>query len=192
MSKYWRTRILSILLLILVGLLPMHVLAAASWHTVSAETFSLLWKDLTYTQLQVDPQQALPLSGDILTPDYAKQIIIEYKVGVSAARFRKMTQTALTDAYSAEELAGATADIAHFCDWYKSVEKGGQYRLTWRPELGLRLYFNDEYLGEIRDPNAAALILSVWLGRAAVSESQRDIMLAAWRQSLMAPQGENL
>tara|TARA_R110001583_G_scaffold461_2_gene4291 strand:- start:426 stop:989 length:564 start_codon:yes stop_codon:yes gene_type:complete len=182
MNKNRKAYLFSILLLMFAGLISAPVMAVENWRTVSAETFSLLWKDLTYTRLQVDPQQALPASGDILAPDYAKQIIIEYKVGVSAERFRSMTDKALTGAYSPAELAPAKADIALFSSWYKSVEKGQQYRLAWLPERGLQLYLNEEHLGAIQDPNAAALILSVWLGRAAVSESQRDTMLAAWRR----------
>ncbi|MDF1692588.1 MAG: chalcone isomerase family protein [Zhongshania sp.] len=181
MIKHWRIRLLSISLLLQPVILPSQLLAADNWRTVSAETFSLLWKDLTYTRLQVDPVQALPVDGDILEPSYAKQIIIKYKIGVSAERFRGMTNKALANSYSAEELSAAAADIARFCSWYKSVEKGDQYHLAWRPEQGLQLSLNQELLGVIRDPNSAALILSVWLGRAAVSESQRDSMLAAWR-----------
>lgn len=124
MNKNRKAYLLSIPLMLFAGLVSTPLMAAENWRTVSAETFSLLWKDLTYTRLQVDPQQALPTSGDILTPDYAKQIIIEYKVGVSAERFRSMTDKALTGAYSAAELAPAKADIALFSSWYKSVEKG--------------------------------------------------------------------
>lgn len=158
---------------------------AADWRTVSSETYTLLWKDLTYTQLKVDPKQTLPESGDILDPAYAKQILIEYKVGVSAERFRKMTNKALADAFSAEELAGAAEDIARFCTWYIDVEKGDRYQLTWLPKKGLTLAMNDAELGTISSSESAALILSVWLGRAAVSEDQRDTMLAAWQKALV-------
>jgi hypothetical protein len=151
------------------------------WRTVSSETYTLLWKDLTFTQLQVDPGQAQPKNADILAPAYAKQIIIEYKVGVSADRFKKMTNKALEGAFSQVELAPVADDIARFSNWYLAVEKGDRYRLTWLPSSGLGLYLNDKPLGVITAPESAALILSVWLGRAAVSEEQRDNMLAAWR-----------
>jgi hypothetical protein len=173
-----------VLLLTLFGIASSGLLAASTWETVSSEHFSLLWKKITYTQLQVDPRQALPEAGDILAPDYAKQIIIEYKIGVSAERFRTMTEKALAGAYSEAELRPAAGDIARFSSWYQDVEKGDQYRLAWRPEQGLQLHLNEAYLGTIHNPNSAALILSVWLGPAAVSESQRDTMLMAWRQVL--------
>lgn len=172
--------------LLLYAVMSGPLMAQENWRTVSAETFSLLWKDLTFTRLQVDPRQALPSGGDILKPDYAKQIIIEYKVGVSAERFRNMTEKALASTYTEAELAPAAADIAEFSSWYKSVERGDRYRLSWQPDIGLQLYLNDAYLGVIQDPHSAALILSVWLGKAAVSESQRDTMLAAWRSAIAA------
>ena len=95
-----------------------------------------------------------------------------------------MTNKALDDAFSAEELAAAAEDIARFCTWYIAVEKGDSYQLTWLPKEGLTLTMNDTDLGTINSSESAALILSVWLGRAAVSEDQRDTMLAAWRKAL--------
>lgn len=172
--------------LLLILMLTVHSAAfAVDWRTVSSETYTLLWKDLTFTQLQVDPVQARPENADILDPAYAKQIIIEYKVGVSADRFKKMTNKALEGAFSETELAPAAADIARFSSWYLAVEKGDRYRLTWLPGSGLGLYLNDKPLGVITAPESAALILSVWLGRAAVSEEQRDTMLAAWRATFL-------
>lgn len=170
-------------LLLIASLHATVLVAEESWQTVSKESFSLLWKEITETRLQVDRQQAWPVSGNILTPDYAKQIIIEYKVGVSAERFQSLTMKALTEAFTETELRTAMDDIVLFCTWYQDISKGDQYRLSWRPNTGLTLYLNEDPLGVIRDSESAMLILSVWLGRAAVSESQRDTMLAAWQKS---------
>jgi hypothetical protein len=175
----WLRSLLVMILLVLSG-----AASATDWRTVSSETYTLLWKDLTFTQLQVDPEQALPENADILDPRYAKQVIIEYKVGVSAERFQKMTHKALDGAFSEKELAPVSEDIARFSSWYLPVEKGDHYRLSWVPKSGLGLYLNDKPLGTIESPESAAIILSVWLGRAAVSEDQRDTMLAAWRKAL--------
>ncbi|MBW2940950.1 chalcone isomerase family protein [Zhongshania aquimaris] len=182
-GRVWRRTWLNSLMM--AGVIFMQSVAQATeWQTVSSETYTLLWKDLTFTRLQVDPQQALPENGDILNPSYAKQIIIEYKVGVSAERFQKMTNKALEGAFSEQELAPAAADIARFCSWYLAVEKGDHYQLTWVPDEGLGLALNGRQLGIVSSPESAAIILSVWLGRAAVSEEQRDTMLAAWREAL--------
>ena len=77
-------------------------------------------------------------------------------------------------------------DITRFNSWYLGVEKGDRYQLRWQTDVGLQLQHNDTVLGTLQDPEAAKLILSVWLGPAAVSESQRDRFLDAWQQELAA------
>lgn len=176
----WSIRILLGALLLAPGL------ARAGWQTAAAAEYSLLWKQLTYTELQVDPAQRPPPAMDILNPAYAKRIVIQYGVGVSAQRFREMTKASLDDAFGEQALAPHAADIERFCSWFKPVKKGDRYSLDWRPQRGLELSLNDQSLGQIGDPAAAAIILSVWLGKAAISESQRDQMLAQWRQHLQA------
>lgn len=156
---------------------------AQGWETVAADTYKLLWKEITYTQLQVDPAQPLPATGEILDPAYAKQIVIRYGLAVSAQRFRSLTQDSLEGAFSEQELAPYRGAIGEFNNWYLDVEKGDQYRLSWLPGEGLSLFYNERRLGTLQDPGAAQIILSVWLGRAAVSEDQRDAFLARWRQS---------
>ncbi len=157
---------------------------AADWQTVAADRYKLLWKELTYTELQIDPRQSAPASGDILDPAYGKQIVIEYGLAVSAERFRKLTLDCLADNYSDAELAAHRSAIGQFNSWYLGVEKGDRYRLSWQPEQGLSLYHNQRHLGTLNEPEAAAIILSVWLGRAAVSESQRDYFLGEWRRAV--------
>ena len=110
---------------------------AMNWQTVAADTYKLLWKEITYTELQVDGEQAMPAEGDILTPSYAKQIIIRYGLSVSAERFRKLTDDSLADGYSEEELAPHRRAIDTFNSWYLGVEKGDKYRLSWQPDVGV-------------------------------------------------------
>ena len=173
-------------LLALILTLLSTTLHATPWETVAADRYKLLWKELTYTQLQVDPRQSAPTNNDILSPGYSKQIIIEYAISVSAERFRDLTQDQLEEAYDDEQLAPYREDIARFNNWYLGVEKGDRYQLRWQAGVGLQLQHNDTLLGTLQDPEAAKLILSVWLGQAAVSESQRDRFLAAWQQQLAA------
>lgn len=176
----WRGKVAMAILLTLPGL------ARAEWQTAAAAEYKLLWQRLTYTELQVDPKQAAPAAGDILDPDYAKRIVIEYGVGVSAERFRDMTRESLEDAFSAEALAPFDQDIQQFCDLFKPVEKGDRYSLDWQMDSGLALSLNGEVLGRVDNPQAAQIILSVWLGKAAISESQRDEMLTQWQEFMNA------
>lgn len=165
-------------------LLMLSTAASAEWRTVGSDEFKLLWKTLVHTELQVNPEQPLPDSGDILDRGYDKRIIIRYHVGVSAERFRDMTLDALRDNISPERLAPHWAEIEEFASWYLPVSKGDHYQLSWQQGEGLSLVHNTQLLGRIAQPEAAALILSVWLGEAAVSEAQREAFLQAWRQSL--------
>lgn len=155
---------------------------ASQWQVAAEETYKLLWKPLTHTRLEVNPQQPLPADGNILDPEYAKRITITYEVSVSAERFAKMTLEALEDNFADDELAPHRAQIEQFCSWFLPVEKGDRYSLDWRPQAGLTLAHNGSALGTLEDPAASAVVLSVWLGRAAVSESQRDDMLQQWRK----------
>ncbi|GAB3383720.1 chalcone isomerase family protein [Spongiibacter taiwanensis] len=176
----WRVSVATLILL------AVPCLVQAEWQTAAAAEYKLLWKRLTYTELQVDAAQSPPASWDILDPHYAKRLVIEYGVGVSAERFRDMTRDSLEEAFSAQMLAPFDEEIDRFCGLFKPVEKGDQYSLDWQMDTGLGLALNGEPLGRVQDPMAAQIILSVWLGKAAISESQRDDMLAQWRQFLRA------
>jgi hypothetical protein len=157
---------------------------AALWERVSGESYKILWKSLTFTELKIDPRQSMPAGGDILDPQYSKNIVIHYHLGVAAEHFRRLTLESLNSAYTEEELAAAKADIERFCSWYEDVNRGDSYSLSWRRDEGLLLSLNTRQLGNIIDPDAAALILSVWLGEAAVSGKQRDAILASWREGV--------
>ena len=70
-----------------------------------------------------------------------------------------------------------------FCDWLQAVESGDRYAVYWLPDSGLTLALNGVTQGSLNDPAGAALVLSIWLGKAAISEGQRDELLAQWRQA---------
>lgn len=179
LRQYWR--LITFVCLLAAAVPPVH---AANWQTIAADSYKLLWKEITYTQLQVDTAQPAPVDGDILDPGYAKQIIIQYGLSVSAERFRKLAIDSLEEAYSENELAPHRDAINTFNNWYLGVEKGDKYRLSWQPSRGLSLHHNGERLGTLQAAEAAQVILSVWLGRAAVSGDQRDYFLKEWRGAI--------
>ncbi|WP_372759112.1 chalcone isomerase family protein [Litorivivens sp.] len=147
---------------------------------VAQARYSLLWKRITDVALYVDPAQVKPDS--ILEADYAKYLTIEYGVPVSAERFEKMSRDLLVEHWPEEVLARHRAAIDTFCDWLEGVKPGDRYAVYWLPSQGLTLALNDRPLGSLSgDPQGAAIVLSLWLGQAAVSEAQRDSLLQAWR-----------
>lgn len=155
----------------------------AVFSKVAQARYSLLWKTITEVALYVDPAQSAPEGGDILSPDYSKYLTIEYGVGVSAERFEKMSRDLLKENWPAEILAANSSAIDRFCSWLQSVEKGDRYAVYWTPQSGLSLALNGELKGSLASVEGAAIVLSLWLGRASVSEAQRDEILSDWRAS---------
>lgn len=148
---------------------------------VAEARYSILWKRITDVALYVDPGQPRPDGGNILDPDYAKYITIEYGLSVSAERFRKMSLDLLEDNWPQAELDENRESIDRFLGWLEGVKNGDRYAVYWLPEQGLSLALNGKVLGSLDSAEGAAVVLSLWLGRAAVSESQRDELLAIWR-----------
>lgn len=155
--------------------------ADRSLSKVTEARYSVLWKRITDVALYVDPGQPQPDSGDILDPAYSKYLTIEYGLSVSAERFEKMSRDLLEDNWPAEVLAANREGIDTFCGWLRAVEKGDRYAIYWLPGSGLTLALNGNVQGSMSSEEASAIVLSLWLGRAAVSESQRDELLASWR-----------
>lgn len=150
---------------------------------VTEARYSVLWKRITDVALYIDPAQSLPASGDILDPEYTKYLTIEYGLSVSAERFEKMSRDLLEENWPAQTLAEHREGIDTFCGWLQAVEKGDRYAIYWQPGRGLTLALNDKVQGSLASEQASAIVLSLWLGRAAVSESQRDELLSRWRST---------
>lgn len=147
---------------------------------VAEARYSILWKRITDVALYVDPEQPRPDDG-ILDPGYAKYITIEYGLSVSAERFRKMSLELLEDNWPRAELDKNRESVDRFLGWLEGVKNGDRYAVYWLPDQGLSLALNGKVLGSLDSAEGAAVVLSLWLGRAAVSESQRDELLAIWR-----------
>ncbi len=153
-------------------------------NKVAEARYSVLWKRITDVALYVDRSQSLPVGGNILDPGYSKYLTIEYGLSVSAERFERMSRDLLVENWPADVLAAYKREIDTFCSWLQAVKKGDRYAVFWLPEEGLSLAFNGEVKGLIESEQAAVIILSLWLGQAAVSESQRDTLLDTWRASI--------
>ena len=148
---------------------------------VAEARYSILWKRITDVALYVDPGQPRPADGDILDTGYAKYVTIEYGLTVSAERFREMSLELLEDNWPRAELDRNRESVDRFLGWLRGVKNGDRYAVYWLPGRGLSLALNGETLGTLGDAEGAAVVLSLWLGRAAVSESQRDELLAIWQ-----------
>lgn len=166
----------------LLMLLAATAAQAAELKQVAESEYRLFWKAITTARLSVAPNTPAP--EDILDPAYEKRLSIEYHIGVSKERFIKMAEDALQGSYGADELNPHRKAVQQFYGMLETVSSGDRYQLHWQPEKGLQLLRNGEPVGLIESKEGSRLILSIWLGRAAISESQRDDVLKQWRSSL--------
>lgn len=157
-------------------------LQAGELKQVAESEYRLFWKAITTARLSVDIDAPAP--EYILDPAYEKRLSIEYHIGVSKERFIKMAEDALQDSYSADELNPHRKAVQQFYGMLEAVSSGDRYQLHWQPNKGLQLLRNGGAVGLIESTEGSQLILSIWLGRAAISESQRDDVLKQWRSSL--------
>lgn len=150
------------------------------WQQAATADYRFFLIKVTRAQLYIDPE--IQPVNHILNPTYPKWLKIKYHLAVNAQKLSELTLEALADNYDASALANHQLDIDKFISWYRDVEGGDEYSLVWQPERGLQLNFNDQPVGTIENAQSAQVILSVWLGKAAVSESQRDDILNQWKR----------
>lgn len=157
-------------------------IAAPNWQTVANAEFRLLWKTLTWAELAVDPEQKNP--QDILDAGYAKALQIRYGVGVTADRLKSLAWKSVEDGWEPSQIERHRSKLESFFTHFVDVEKGDVYLLRWQPEAGLELLLNQTLLVQETNADAATMILSIWLGPAAVSDKQRQALLDQWRTAL--------
>ena len=178
--RHWA--VLIALSLITIDLHAAELKKAAELKQVAESEYRLFWKSITTARLAVNPEASAP--RDILDPGYEKRLGIEYHIGVSKERFVKMAEDALQDNYSDGELEPHRDAVEQFYGMLDAVSDGDRYQLHWQPGNGLQLLRNGKSVGLIESEEGSRLILSIWLGRAAISEGQRDDVLKQWRSSL--------
>lgn len=150
-------------------------------NKVAVATFGYLLFDISKSALYVNPSEVKPAS--IMTPGYSKAIEIKYLLSVSKEKFTELTWEALRKGWPKETLARYKSQIDAFCALYQDVEKGERYSLFWKQGYGLELAKNGLVLGRETNSDAAYVILSIWLGRAAADEDHLKEMLKLWRAS---------
>lgn len=148
---------------------------------VAQAEFGYLLLDISKSALYVDTSVQAPIG--IMTPGYAKAIEIEYLLDVSKEKFTELTLEALNENWPKETLARYKTQIAAFCKLYEDVKEGERYMLKWKQGYGLELLKNGRSVGKETDSNAAYVILSIWLGRAAADQDHLNDLLAQWRSA---------
>jgi hypothetical protein len=65
-----------------------------------------------------------------------------------------------------------------FASFIQPVSEGDRYTLLYSPDGTLELLFNGETQGKVQDQSFARAYLGMWLGKYAVKEENRDVILS--------------
>ena len=117
----------------------------------------------------VGPERALD--------DLPKHLEIFYYRDVTADQFIDMGDSALRKNLTGDEWKRIQPRLREFNTFYRDVQAGDRYSLSYHPDLGLALALNDETRGVIEDPEFAAFYYRIWLGEQSVNNRFRDEIL---------------
>ena len=177
-------RILSFLLLLGVALsLPQGAVLAAFDDTVELNGKTLLktgegtlrWMFIKVYEgafyIDADRPQADPFE------DVAKQLVLEYRVKISADQFRESGTEYLRRNVDEKALESLQERLQRLNAAYVDVGKGDRYTLAYLPGKGTTLLLNDEPLVTVEGADFARAYFTIWLGEDPVKESFRDALL---------------
>ncbi len=96
--------------------------------------------------------------------DVPMRLDVNYFRSISREQLISVADEILDKIATEEELRGMRERLETLNGWYRSVERGDLYSLTYLPERGLELAKNGEALGVIEGHDFARVYLSIWLG----------------------------
>lgn len=116
-----------------------------------------------------------------LTPlessDRPFRLEIEYLMDIPKERFIEAAVKTLRNQHSEATLRRFSKEIGRMHSFYRDVEKGDRYTLSYHPQIGTTLELNGQFLGAVPSPEFARLYFGIWLGEKPVSDSLREDLL---------------
>ena len=109
--------------------------------------------------------------------DVAKQLVLEYRVGITADQFRESGNEFLRRNVAEKALDSLQERLPRLNAAYVDVGKGDRYTLAYLPEKGTTLRLNGEPLVTVEGADFARAYFTIWLGEDPVKESFRDALL---------------
>ncbi|MFO7725214.1 MAG: chalcone isomerase family protein [Oceanipulchritudo sp.] len=109
--------------------------------------------------------------------DVAKQLVLEYRVEITAEEFRKSGSEFLRRNVDEKTLDSIQDRLERLHAAYVDVGKGDRYTLSYLPEKGTTLSLNGEPLVTVEGPDFAQAYYTIWLGENPVKDSFRDALL---------------
>ena len=118
-----------------------------------------------------------PRLTSLQPPDRPLRLEIEYLMDISRERFIEAAMKTLRNQHSESTLRRYSNEIGRMHSFYRDVEKGDRYALTYHPTIGTTLELNGKFLGVVPSPEFARLYFGIWLGENPVSDSLREGLL---------------
>lgn len=106
-----------------------------------------------------------------------RRLELSYFHAISGADFAEATRQKIADNVTPETLAGIAERLERFNGFYRDVQPGDRYALTYLPGKGTELSLNGTPLGRIEGEDFAAAVFAIWLGPDPIDEGFRDTLL---------------
>jgi len=117
------------------------------------------------------------VDGSRALEDIPKQLVLEYRVAISADDFARATEKKIRDSVSDEEFQRLLPKITALNRLYRDVVPNDRYALTYIPESGTVLTYNSTPLGTIEGHEFARAVFSIWIGANPIDKGFRDKLL---------------
>ncbi len=137
-----------------------------------------LLRYLVFIKAYVGALYMLPgeAAAQVLGPT-PRRLELEYFHAIAAEDFAAATRQKIADNVSAETLAAIAEQLERFNGFYRDVQPGDRYALTYLPGQGTELALNGEVLGRIPGDDFAAAVFAIWLGPDPIDTAFRDTLL---------------
>lgn len=109
--------------------------------------------------------------------DVARQLVLEYKVDITADQFRDSGNKFLERNVDETTLEAIQDRLERLNDAYVDVGKGDRYALAYLPGKGTTLLLNGEPLVTVEGADFARAYYTIWLGEDPVKDSFRDALV---------------
>jgi hypothetical protein len=117
------------------------------------------------------------VDGSRALEDIPKQLVLEYRVAISADDFARATEKKIRDSVSDDEFQRLLPKITALNRLYRDVVPNDRYALTYIPESGTVLTYNSRPLGTIEGHEFARAVFSIWIGANPIDKGFRDKLL---------------
>ena len=117
------------------------------------------------------------VDGSRALEDIPKQLVLEYRVAISADDFARATEKKIRDSVSDEEFQRLLPKITALNRLYRDVVPNDRYALTYIPGSGTVLTYNSTPLGNIEGHEFARAVFSIWIGANPIDKGFRDKLL---------------